>query len=93
MSSQEQQEFSSLKRIVHGLQNATDVPFIENLKRRVLTAGLRAGPALAPTTIIQTVRNADDSGSEVVAKEPDAKVALYDAKGTLIGYVGVYEES
>lgn len=90
MTPEERREFNTLKKTVEALKTVTDVPFIEELKRRVIPPGIRAGAPDDPDDLTETVRNSADTGSATVAKDPDNKLPLYDTKGVLIGFVGIY---
>ncbi len=89
MTPQEKQEFESLKKLVESLVRVENIPFIENVRRRVAITGMTSGSISAATTITESVRNAADSGSETVAKDYDGKLQIILSDGTT-KYIGIY---
>lgn len=87
MTPQERQEFNQMKRDLENIKRATDVSFLAELSRRLAGTKitLESG-TLSGTTI--SVRNATDTGSEVVADDYDGVINLIDGAGNTyrIGY-------
>jgi hypothetical protein len=89
MTPQERQEFEILKRKVESLERVENIPFIENIKRRVAVTGITSGAITAATSITESVRNSADTGSETVAKDYDGKLQVTLSDGT-VKYIGIY---
>ncbi len=89
MTPQERQEFEALKRTVESLTRVENIPFIENIKRRVAITGITSGAITGTGTITETVRNAAGTGTEVVAKDYDGRLQITLSDGT-IKYIGIY---
>ena len=87
MSPQEKTEFEKLKALVDALVRVENVPFIQNIQRKV-DLGVTSGTETAATTILRAV-NEGGVASYNVAKEPDAKVPIVLTNGQ-IKYIGVY---
>ena len=87
MSPQEKTEFAQLKALVNTLVRVENVPFIQNIQRRV-DLGVTSGTETAATTILKAVSEGGLS-SYNVAKVPDAKVPIVLSNGQ-IKYIGVY---
>ena len=87
MSPQEKTEFAQLKALVNTLVRVENVPFIQNIQRKV-DLGVTSGTETAATTILKAVSEGGLS-SYNVAKVPDAKVPIVLSNGQ-IKYIGVY---
>ena len=87
MSPQEKTEFEQLKALVNALVRVENVPFIQNIQRKV-DLGVTSGTEIAATTILKAVSEGGLS-SYNVAKVPDAKVPIVLSNGQ-IKYIGVY---
>lgn len=87
MTPQERNEFDRMKREIRDIQQATDTKFVAELLRRIggVKLTLETG-SLTGTTI--AVRNATDTGSELVAGDYDGVIELSDANGNTyrLGY-------
>lgn len=88
MTPQQEQRLNQLEALVQSLLRVENVAFIQNIKRRT-TTGIASGTLSGGGTITEAVRNAADTGSENVAKNPDGKLQVTLGDGT-VKYIGVY---
>lgn len=84
MTPEEKREFEELKRIVRNLQGVTDVPFIENGKRRI---AIPAFESLGITEII--TKNATGNTSGVLQGVNESGTSSYSVAGEYIGTITV----
>lgn len=94
MTPDERREFEELKRMVRNLHGVTDVPFIENAKRRIVPRGLDAVVSKnADGTASGLSQSVNESGaaSYGVAAEYDGSLTVADVDGNLykLGYYNV----
>jgi hypothetical protein len=89
MSPRERQEFEELKQTVASLTRVEHIPFIQNIKRRVIRQGIVSRGSDAAISINESVRNAAGTGTEAVAKDYDEKVEVTLSDGTT-RFIGVY---
>ena len=84
-----EQRVQQLEIQVAKMRSATDVVFIEEMRRRLtgLSVSVQDGASTSGTTI--AVRNSADSGSEVVADDYDGVATLY-SNGVEVGRIGYY---
>lgn len=87
MTPSERTEFEALKKQVQSLMAVENVPFIQNLDRRI--------PKLidksSTTTVTSIIRSVNEAGtaSYSVAKTPDRKLGVQLSDGTTV-FIGVY---
>lgn len=73
-------EFNRMKAELQAIKSVRDLEFIEELKRRLgFSIAVEGGASLSGLTI--AVRNASDTGSEVVADDYSGALTLTDAAG------------
>ena len=82
MTPEQLQQFNEMKRILQNVVAVEDVQFIENVKRRT-GKGLTEDGTTSASTITQSVRNSTDTGSADVCAEPDTKLKIITATGTV----------
>lgn len=87
MTPDQLREFEELKITVQKIQSVTDISFIEELKRRLISGNLVIETGLSPTNI--AVRDATDTTTELVADDFDGAVGLY-SNGVFIGRIGYW---
>ena len=81
MSPTERAEFDEMKRIVASLQKVEDVPFIENVKRRLGFGSVTAESGASTTGTSIAVRNSAGDGTTTVPTEYSGVLTLSDTQG------------
>ena len=88
MTPQQLQEFNEMKATLKTLQAVEDVPFLENIKRRLRFGATTVEDGASSTGTTVGVRNATDDGTETVAEQYDGVLTLSDTQGNSyrVGY-------
>jgi hypothetical protein len=99
MTPQERQEFEELKRMVRDLHGVTDVPFIENAKRRIVNPRITdlelettiSKETTGNTTGVHKSVNEAGASSYSVADSYDGTIIINDREGNSykLGYYTV----
>ncbi len=89
MTPEQLRDFEKMKRDIEAIRTMTDRTFFAELQRRLAGVSIliEDGASTSGTTI--AVRNATDTGSEVVAEEYTGIANLY-LNGVLLGRIGYY---
>lgn len=96
MTPEEKREFEEMKRMVRALSGVTDVPFIENAKRRIAEPAITSARVVSKNTTGTTagvLKSVSEGGASTysVADQYDGTITIADAEGNLykLGYYTV----
>lgn len=89
MTPEEKQKLNDLEQRLVAIETARNISFIKEIERRLISGSVTVDDGASATGTTISVRNASDTGSEVVADDYAGVLTIYK-NGVAIGRIGYY---